>query len=62
MPAKSSWLLRIPEILNLLSAMHNPVIDRASCEQLFGVRRRRAIELIRLFGGYTAGNTSTGWS
>jgi hypothetical protein len=57
MPAKPSWLLRIPEILKLLSALHAPVIDRATCEQLFGVRRRRAIDLLHRFGAYTAGNT-----
>jgi hypothetical protein len=57
MPAKPSWLLRIPEILQTLAAMQTPVIDRATCERLFLVRRRRAIELLQRFGGYMSGNT-----
>jgi hypothetical protein len=57
MPPKASWLQRIPEILDMLAAWPAPVVDRASCEKLFGVRRRRAIDLLRYFGGYTSGNT-----
>jgi hypothetical protein len=56
MPAKSQWLLRIPDIVESLSALNVPVVDRAICEQLFRVRRRRAIELIQQFGGYRTGN------
>jgi hypothetical protein len=37
--------------------MDLPVIDRAMCEQLFGVRRRRAVELMQRFGGYQVGHT-----
>lgn len=37
--------------------MESPVIDRACVEALFGVRRRRAIELMHRFGGYQAGKT-----
>lgn len=57
MPAKAQWLLRIPEILEELSGLDVPVVDRAVCERLFRVRRRRAIDLIRWFGGYQAGRT-----
>jgi len=57
MPAKAQWLLRIPEILAELSALEVPVVDRALCERVFGLRRRRAIDLIRGFGGYQAGRT-----
>ena len=57
MPAKSRWLLKIPEILDRLSEMDTPVVDRAVCEGLFGVGRRRAIDLMQKFGGYQAGNT-----
>jgi hypothetical protein len=57
MPAKARWLLRVPEILEELSALDVPVVDRAVCERLFRVRRRRAIDLIRWFGGYQAGRT-----
>jgi hypothetical protein len=57
MPAKAQWLLRVPEILAELSALDVPVVDRAVCERLFRLRRRRAIDLIRCFGGYQIGRT-----
>ena len=57
MPAKAQWLLRVPEILEELAALDVPVLDRAACERLFRLRRRRAIDLIRGFGGYQAGRT-----
>lgn len=57
MPAKAQWLVRVPEIIGELSALELPVVDRAVCERLFGLRRRRAIDLMRTFGGYQAGRT-----
>src|ERR1022692_1368285 len=57
MPAKAQWLLRVPEILAELAALDVPVVDRAVCERLFRLRRRRTIDLIRCFGGYQAGRT-----
>jgi hypothetical protein len=57
MPAKAQWLLRVPEILEELAALDVPVVDRAICERLFHLRRRRAIDLMRCFGGYQAGRT-----
>jgi hypothetical protein len=57
MPAKPSWLLRIPNILDQLELLDTPVIDRAICERLFEVKRRRAIDMMRFFGGYRSGNT-----
>ena len=57
MPARATWLLRVPEILRELSALEAPVLDRAAFERLFGVRRRRAIQLLDSFGGYQAGRT-----
>ena len=57
MPAKSQWLLQIPAIVEQLQAIDVPVIDRAVVERVFGVRRRRAVELMRRFGGYRSGNT-----
>jgi hypothetical protein len=56
MPAKPSWLLHIPRILDELQALPVPVIDRATCENLFRLGRRRSIELIHRFGGYRSGN------
>jgi hypothetical protein len=57
MPAKPPWLLMIPAILEHLEAFDAPVVDRAGMERLFGLRRRRAIELMHGFGGYQAGRT-----
>jgi hypothetical protein len=57
MPAKSAWLLQIPEIVSLLETFGVSVVDRAVIERLFGLRRRRAIELMHRFGGYQAGRT-----
>src|ERR1700728_153047 len=57
MPAKAQWLLRVPEILEELRALDVPVVDRAVCEGLFRLRRRRGIDLMRCFGGYQTGRT-----
>jgi len=57
MPAKSQWLLQIAAIVEQLRALSVPVIDRAVVERIFGVRRRRAVELMGRFGGYRSGNT-----
>src|SRR5450759_5231130 len=57
MSAKAEWLLRLPEIRAELEHLKAPVVDRAGIEHLFGLRRRRAIELMHQFGGYQAGRT-----
>jgi hypothetical protein len=57
MPSKPNWLLHIPAILSQLRDLTFPIIDRRMCESLFGVGRRRAIELMQHFGGYRSGNT-----
>jgi hypothetical protein len=57
MPIKKTWLLRLPEIRAELSAMEVPVVDRAVFERVFGVRRRRAIQLLHHFGGWQSGRT-----
>jgi hypothetical protein len=43
--------------MSLLETFDVPVVDRATIERLFGLRRRRAIELLHRFGGYQAGRT-----
>src|SRR5450759_1243016 len=55
MPAKPEWLLRLPEIRAELEHLDAPVVDRCGIEYIFGLRRRRAIELMHQFGGYQAG-------
>ena len=57
MPMKKTWLLRLTQIREALAEMDTPVIDRAVFERLFGVRRRRAIQLMHYFDGYQAGRT-----
>src|SRR5260370_33252703 len=57
MPTKSQWLLRVPKIRDELSAVTVPVLDRSVFERVFGVRRRRAIQLMHSFGGDQAGRT-----
>jgi hypothetical protein len=57
MPAKAEWLLRLPEIRAALERFDAPVVDRSVIEELFGLKRRRAIELLLQLGGYQAGRT-----
>ena len=46
MPAKPLWLLHLPEIVEQLEVFDVPVIDRAIVERVFGLQRRRAIQLL----------------
>jgi len=57
MPAKPRWLLRVPEIIEALSALPTPWVDRAVVERLFDLRRRRAIQLLHAFEGFQVGRT-----
>ena len=57
MPAKPTWLLRVPQILDALRALPAPFVDRDTIETLFRLRRRRSIDLMRHFGGYQIGRT-----
>ncbi len=57
MPAISEWLLRLPNIRAELEALDAPVVDRSTIERVFGLRRRRAIQLMHRFGGYQVGRT-----
>jgi hypothetical protein len=58
MPAKPTWFLRIPHILEQLRGMDGvPLLDRASFESLFEVRRRRAHQLMDRFGGFQIGRS-----
>jgi hypothetical protein len=57
MAAFPAWLHTLPQIRKTVAAMTAAVVDRACFEKLFGVRRRRAIQLMHRFGGYQAGRT-----
>ncbi len=51
------WLLHVPRIIGELRRLPVPVLDRATIEKLFGLKRRQAILLLHRFGGYQAGRT-----
>ena len=55
MPPQPQWLLRVPQILKQIRQLEVPVLDRASIEKLFGVKRWQAIQLLHRFGGYQIG-------
>ncbi len=57
MPPIPQWFQRLPEIVEELSALEAPVVDRATLEQVFGLSRRATINLMHRFGGYQAGKT-----
>ncbi len=58
MPAQASWYLRVPEIVTQLHApAAPPFLDRQAIENLFRLRRRQAIRLMGLCGGYLVGKT-----
>ena len=55
MPAQNQWLTRLPDIVAAIEQVKVPVIDRTGIENLFGLRRRRAIELMHRLGGFESG-------
>ncbi len=58
MPAQPSWYLRVPEIVAQLHApTAPPFLDRPAIESLFRLRRRQAIRLMGVCGGYQVGKT-----
>jgi hypothetical protein len=46
MPAKSAWLPRIGSILAELHVLKSDYLDRQAVERIFGVRQRRARQLM----------------
>jgi len=58
MPNRPSWIDRLPEITHALEAPNAPpFLDRTAIEQLFRLRRRQSIHLLRRLGGYLVGKT-----
>jgi hypothetical protein len=47
MPAAPAWLDRLPTLLKKVATSEIPVYDRQAIERLFGVRPRRAQQLLR---------------
>jgi hypothetical protein len=52
LPAIPQWFLRLPDIVEQLRQLKAPVVDRAGIEKVFGVGRRRALQLLHRFGGF----------
>jgi hypothetical protein len=46
MPAKPSWIARIPEVIKELERLPRPFVDRATLEVLLAVGRRRAQQIL----------------
>jgi hypothetical protein len=42
----------LPDIVEKLRQVETPVVDRAGIEKVFGVGRRRALQLLHRFGGF----------
>jgi len=58
MPAKPSWFTRVAAIADALRAADDlPFLDREAVERLFAVRRRRAQQLMRQWGGFQTGKS-----
>jgi hypothetical protein len=57
MPPKPRWLKRVPQIRAAVEASPVPFFDRAAVEQLFRLKRRQAIHLVRNLAGYEVGKS-----
>ncbi len=55
MPYKPYWLQRLPEIIEQLKELPVDTIDRPTFQAIFGLRRRRAIELMHSLGSHRGG-------
>jgi hypothetical protein len=55
-PAQPAWFHRLEEILSELRALSVSHLDRRAVEKLFGVRKRRARQLMAGLPGLQAGN------
>src|ERR1017187_9395947 len=58
MPAQPAWFHRFDEILETLRGMESSHLDRQAVQKLFGVRERRARQLMAGLAGLRAGNAS----
>ena len=56
MPAQPAWFHRLDEILATLRGMESSHLDRLAVQKLFGVRERRARQLMAGLSGLRAGN------
>src|ERR1035438_6729823 len=58
MPSQPAWFHRLDEILDTLRGMESSHLDRLAVQKLFGVRERRARQLMAGLPGLRAGNAS----
>lgn len=58
MPAQPAWFHRLDLILETLRGMESSHLDRLAVQKLFGVRERRARQLMAGLPGLRAGNAS----
>ena len=59
MPARPQWLLAIPDAIRQLEALDRELLTRRDIEQLFGVSRARAAQLMHTFGADLTGYART---
>jgi hypothetical protein len=58
MPAQPAWFHKLDEILETLRGMESSHLDRQAVQKLFGVRERRARQIMAGLPGLRAGNAS----
>lgn len=58
MPDKPRWLDRLPQALQTLEGSPLPWVDRSTIEDLLGVRRRRAQQILSPLAAHPAGHTA----
>lgn len=58
MPAQPAWFHKLDEILETLHGMDSSHLDRQAVQKLFGVRERRARQIMTGLEGLRAGNAS----
>jgi hypothetical protein len=58
MPSQPAWFHRLDEILEVLRTAETSHLDRLAVQRLFGVRERRARQLMAGLPGLRAGNAS----
>jgi hypothetical protein len=56
MPAQPAWFHRVDEILEILDKLEASYLDRQAIERLFGVRERRARQIMAGLPGLQVGN------
>ena len=59
MPARPRWLLAIPDAIRQLEALDQDLLTRRDIEQLFGVSKVRAVQLMTGFGAGRTGHLLT---